>query len=126
LSGATIPAISSLFAYLCERNAVSLNPVAGVKRPRGNSNEGKTPAIGDHEARALLDSPDPETLKGKRDRAMLSVLPGIQIPGCVVPHSSCPITKRTWASLLASTSAQVRKEVVDVAALPSFIISSNE
>jgi site-specific recombinase XerD len=78
LSGATIrrklAALSSLFDYLCERNAVSLNPVAGVKRPRGNSNEGKTPALGDHQARALLDAPDPETLKGKRDRAMLAVL----------------------------------------------------
>lgn len=78
LSGATIrrklAALSSLFDYLCERNAVLLNPVAGVKRPRGNSNEGRTPALGDHQARALLDAPDPDTLKGKRDRAMLAVL----------------------------------------------------
>ncbi|MBK3744186.1 tyrosine-type recombinase/integrase [Paraburkholderia aspalathi] len=78
LSGATVrrklAALSSLFDYLCERNAVSLNPVAGVKRPKGNSNEGKTPALGDHQARALLDAPDPATLKGKRDRAMLAVL----------------------------------------------------
>ncbi|AIV50269.1 tyrosine-type recombinase/integrase [Burkholderia pseudomallei] len=78
LSGATIrrklAALSSLFDYLCERNAVLLNPVAGVKRPRGNSNEGKTPALGDHQARALLDAPDPDTLKGKRDRALLAVL----------------------------------------------------
>jgi site-specific recombinase XerD len=77
-SGATIrrklAALSSLFAYLCERNAVLLNPVAGVKRPRSNSNEGKTPALGDHQARALLDVPDPDTLKGKRDRALLAVL----------------------------------------------------
>lgn len=78
LSGATtrrkLAALSSLFAYLCERHAVLLNPVAGVKRPRGNSNEGKTPALGDHQARALLDAPDPDTLKGKRDRALLAVL----------------------------------------------------
>ncbi|KGX30566.1 tyrosine-type recombinase/integrase [Burkholderia pseudomallei] len=78
LSGATIrrklAALSSLFDYLCERNAVLLNPVAGVKRPRGNNNEGKTPALGDHQARALLDAPDSETLKGKRDRALVAVL----------------------------------------------------
>ncbi|MBC8726632.1 tyrosine-type recombinase/integrase [Paraburkholderia sp. 31.1] len=78
LSGATIrrklAALSSLFDYLCEHNAVLLNPVAGVKRPLGNSNEGKTPALGDHQARALLDVPDPDTLKGKRDRALLAVL----------------------------------------------------
>lgn len=78
LSGATIrrklAGLSSLFAYMCEKNAVLLNPVAGVKRPRGNNNEGKTPALGDHQARALLNAPDPETLKGKRDRALLAVL----------------------------------------------------
>jgi integrase len=48
--------------------------VDGVKRPRVDSYEGKTPALGDHEARALLGAPDTETLMGKRDRAILSVL----------------------------------------------------
>lgn len=78
LSGATIrrklAALSSLFEYLCEKNAVETNPVKGAKRPRVESGEGKTPALGDHQARALLDAPDPATLKGKRDRALLSVL----------------------------------------------------
>ncbi|MFM0032982.1 tyrosine-type recombinase/integrase [Paraburkholderia madseniana] len=35
---------------------------------------GRTPALGDHQVRALLDAPDPATLKGQRDRAMLAVL----------------------------------------------------
>ncbi|REE06553.1 site-specific recombinase XerD [Paraburkholderia sp. BL27I4N3] len=78
LSGATIrrklAALSSLFEYLCEKNAVDFNPVKGAKRPKVDSNDGKTPALGDHQARALLDAPDPATLKGKRDRALLSVL----------------------------------------------------
>ncbi|MFM0268839.1 tyrosine-type recombinase/integrase [Paraburkholderia sediminicola] len=78
LSGATIrrklAALSSLFKYLCEKNAVDFNPVNGAKRPKVDSNGGKTPALGDHQARALLDAPDPTTLKGKRDRALLSVL----------------------------------------------------
>ncbi|WP_042319774.1 tyrosine-type recombinase/integrase [Paraburkholderia caledonica] len=78
LSGATIrrklAALSSLFEYLCEKNAVDFNPVRGAKRPKVDSNEGRTPALGDHQARALLDAPDPTTLKGKRDRAMLAVL----------------------------------------------------
>jgi site-specific recombinase XerD len=78
LSGATIrrklAALSSLFEYLCEKNAVDFNPVKGAKRPKVESNEGKTPALGDHQARALLDAPDPATLKGKRDRALLAVL----------------------------------------------------
>jgi site-specific recombinase XerD len=78
LSGATIrrklAALSSLFDYLCEANAVTSNPVKGVKRPKMESQEGKTPAIGDHQARALLDAPDADTLQGKRDRAIVSTL----------------------------------------------------
>ena len=77
LSGGTIrrklSALSSLFEYLCESNAVQTNPVKGVKRPKVESYEGKTPALGDHQARELLDVPDGTTLKGKRDRAVLSV-----------------------------------------------------
>jgi site-specific recombinase XerD len=66
-------ALSSLYDYLCEKNAVETNPVKGAKRPRADSNEGKTPALGDHQARELLAAPQAETLKAKRDRAMLSV-----------------------------------------------------
>jgi site-specific recombinase XerD len=78
LSGSTIrrklSALSSLFEYLCEKNAVDFNPVKGAKRPKIESHEGRTPALGDHQARALLDAPNPDTLKGRRDRAMLAVL----------------------------------------------------
>lgn len=45
-----------------------------VKRPKIKTNEGKTAALGDYQAKALLDAPDPDTLKGKRDRAILAVL----------------------------------------------------
>ena len=68
-----LAALSSLFEHLCEANAVPTNPVKGVKRPKVESYEGKTPALGDHQARRLLNAPDPESLKGKRDRAILSV-----------------------------------------------------
>src|SRR5271170_717256 len=78
LGGATLrhrlAALSSLFEYLCEKNAVSHNPVKGVKRPKAESGEGKTPAIGDHQARELLTAPGAETVKEKRDRAILSTL----------------------------------------------------
>jgi integrase len=67
-------ALSSLFEHLCDANAVTHNPVKGVKRPKVESYEGKTPALGDGQARALLDAPGAETLKGRRDRAILSVL----------------------------------------------------
>ena len=78
LGGATIrhrlASLASLFEYLCEKNAVTHNPVKGVERPKTESGEGKTPAIGDHQARALLAAPSDDSIKSKRDRAILSVL----------------------------------------------------
>jgi len=53
---------------------VQHNPVLGVKRPAANSNEGTTPALGDSQTRMLLDAPPANTLKGKRDRAILAIL----------------------------------------------------
>ena len=69
-----LSALSSLFEFLCDNNAVSHNPVDGVKRPTSKSYEGKTPAISDEQARELLNAPSPNTLKGKRDRAILASL----------------------------------------------------
>src|ERR1700734_2984740 len=69
-----LAALSSLFDYLCERNAVAGNPVDGVKRPLANGNEGSTPALGDAQARTLLEAPPEDTLKGVRDRAILATL----------------------------------------------------
>jgi site-specific recombinase XerD len=79
LAGATIrrklAALASLFDHLLENNAVAGgNPVHGVKRPKIETNEGKTPALGDDQAKRLLDAPDTETVKGLRDRALLAVL----------------------------------------------------
>src|SRR5580698_4411445 len=78
LGGSTIrhrlASLASLFEYLCEKNAVTHNPVKGVERPKSESGEGKTPALGDHQARTLLDAPQDDTIKSKRDRAILSTL----------------------------------------------------
>jgi site-specific recombinase XerD len=78
LSGTTIrhrlSALSSLFQYLCEKHAVTHNPVKGVKRPRVESDEGKTPALGDYQVRKLLAAPGEKSLKGIRDRAILATL----------------------------------------------------
>ena len=52
-----LSALSALFDYLCERNAVAGNPVDGVKQPMANGNEGNTPALGDAQARKLLEAP---------------------------------------------------------------------
>jgi site-specific recombinase XerD len=78
LGGGTIrhrlASLASLFEYLCDKNAVTHNPVKGVERPKTESGEGKTPALGDHQARRLLDAPTDDTIKSKRDRAILSTL----------------------------------------------------
>lgn len=68
-----IAALSSLFNYLCDCNTVTHNPVNGVKRPNEGANKGKTPALGESQARELLSAPDKDTLKGKRDRALISL-----------------------------------------------------
>ena len=77
VAGATIrrklAALSSLFEYLCESNAVTHNPVKGVKRPKVETYEGSTPALGDHQVRKLLTAVAGDSLKAKRDRAILSV-----------------------------------------------------
>lgn len=67
-----LSAVSSLFDHLCNENAVSHNPVAGVKRPAADANEGKTPALSDDQARHLLQAPSGDSLKAKRDRAIIA------------------------------------------------------
>ena len=56
-----LSALSALFDYVCEHNAVS-------------GNEDSTPALGDAQARKLLKAPSADTLKGVRDRAILATL----------------------------------------------------
>lgn len=65
-------ALSSLFKYYCGINAVKDSPVVGVNRPKVSYNTGKTPAISTLEAKKLLESPPFDTIKGKRDRAILA------------------------------------------------------
>ncbi|MAG79299.1 MAG: integrase [Sutterellaceae bacterium] len=71
-----LAALSSLFNYLSDANAVQNNPVDGVKRPKVDTYEGKTPTISDVQARELLSSPDKanKSIKLLRDKALLSTL----------------------------------------------------
>lgn len=71
-----LAALSSLFGYLSDVNAVPNNPVDGVKRPKVDTYEGKTPTISDIQARELLNAPDAKAqgLKVLRDKAILSTL----------------------------------------------------
>jgi site-specific recombinase XerD len=88
------PSAASSLEYLCEKNAVDFNPVKGAKRPKVESNEGSTPALRDHQARALLDAPDPTTLKGKRDRALVSALVSVLLYPRPAPRALCQLKVR--------------------------------
>ena len=93
-----LSALSSFFDYLCEHNAVVGNPVDGVKRPMANSNEGSTPALGDRQARKLLEAPPCDTLKGIRDKAILATL---LYHGMRVPDSGVVLIEPDWAGKLS-------------------------
>ena len=70
-----LAALASLFDHLLDSNAVAGgNPVHGVKQPRIETNEGKIPALGNRQVKALLDAPDDTSLKDLRHRAILTVL----------------------------------------------------
>jgi integrase/recombinase XerD len=68
-----LSALSSLFAHLVAHRAADVNPVRDIKRPRVNRRQGTTRAFSPKEARKILDAPDPNTIHGLRDRAILSV-----------------------------------------------------
>lgn len=69
-----LSALASLFNHLAENNAVADNPVNGVQRPKAPAGEGLTPRISDDQAKRLLEAPAPDTIKGRRDRAILATL----------------------------------------------------
>lgn len=64
--------INKCLEHLCDEKVLERNVVQGVERPKLNTTEGVTSAISDRQAKDLLEAPDPETLKGKRDRAILA------------------------------------------------------
>jgi len=69
-----LSALSSLFTHLIERDPqIHQNPARDVHRPRINRQEGSTPAFSPEQARTMLDTPDPESIAGLRDRAILAV-----------------------------------------------------
>jgi site-specific recombinase XerD len=68
-----LAALTSLFSHLVSRQVLSENPCREVRRPPVNARQGKTAAFSQRQARALLDSPDPVSLQGLRDRAILSL-----------------------------------------------------
>ena len=72
-----LAALSSLFAHLVKFGIVDMNPVREVERPAINRREGTTLAFSQKQARSILDAPNPHSLLGVRDRAILAV--GLQV-----------------------------------------------
>lgn len=72
-------ALSSLFSHLVRLRAADSNPLREIRRPNINRRHGTTPSFSPKEARAILDAPDPKTIQGLRDRAILAI--GFQV-GC--------------------------------------------
>ena len=72
-----LSALSSLFTHLVKFGVVDKNPVREVERPVVNRREGMTLAFSQKQARKVLDAPPDDTIRGLRDRAILSV--GFQV-----------------------------------------------
>jgi len=67
-----LSALSSLFRHLVQIEVIPANPVHATERPAINRWQGMTPAFSPHDARALLEGPDPTMGEGLRARAILS------------------------------------------------------
>ncbi|RAP34329.1 integrase [Candidatus Marinamargulisbacteria bacterium SCGC AAA071-K20] len=69
-----LSALSSLFNELVSKQIISYNPVTGVKRPKEEYDKVKSIALSKEHAKHMMDRPDTNTLKGVRDKAILSIL----------------------------------------------------
>ena len=63
-----------LFDWLVTGQVVPWNPAGSVKGPRHSVKKGRTPVLEGEQARALLNSIDPGTIIGLRDRAMIAMM----------------------------------------------------
>ncbi|MBM4431663.1 MAG: hypothetical protein FJ026_15165, partial [Chloroflexi bacterium] len=73
-----LSAIRKLASEACDNAVLPPQVAAGIQRVRGIRQEGRRTGnwLTLREAQALINAPDPHTLKGKRDRALLGVLLG--------------------------------------------------
>jgi site-specific recombinase XerD len=69
-----LAAIRMLFDWLVTGHIIEVNPAHAVRGPKYVVKKGKTPVLGNDEARALLDSIDTSTLIGLRDRTLIGVM----------------------------------------------------
>jgi integrase len=66
--------IRMLFDWLVVGHVLAVNPASAVRGPKHKVKKGKTPVLTAEEARALLDSIDPSSSIGLRDRALIALM----------------------------------------------------
>ena len=101
-----LSALAALFEYLCDRNAVTHNPVKGVARPKSESGEGKTPAIGDHQARKLLTRPT-ETARSFFVRAAYRMRTTARATSATAPYFRRCFSTRCGVKNCASSRSRI-------------------
>ena len=69
-----LAAIRMLFDWLVVGHILAVNPASPVRGPKHKVKKGKTPVLTAEEARALLDSIDPASPLGLRDRALIALM----------------------------------------------------
>jgi site-specific recombinase XerD len=69
-----LAAIRVLLDFLVTGQVLPMNPASSVRGPKHVVKKGKTPVLMPEEARALLDSIDPTSIAGLRDRALIGVM----------------------------------------------------
>nr|WP_200985541.1 tyrosine-type recombinase/integrase [Rhizobium rhizogenes]QCL10657.1 phage integrase, N-terminal SAM-like domain protein [Rhizobium rhizogenes] len=69
-----LAAVRHLFDWLVIGHIMPTNPAHSVRGPKHSRRKGKTPVLSPEEARQLLDSISPETIIGKRDRALIGLM----------------------------------------------------
>lgn len=69
-----LAAIKHLFDWLVTGQVLPHNPATSVRGPSLVQDTGTTPILEPEQARALLDSPNTDTLWGLRDRALIAVM----------------------------------------------------
>lgn len=69
-----LAAIRMLLDWLVVGQVIAVNPASSVRGPRYSVKKGKTPVLAAEEARALLNSIDPSSLIGLRDRALIALM----------------------------------------------------
>jgi site-specific recombinase XerD len=69
-----LAALRRLFDWLVVGQVIPSNPATSVRGPRYSSRKGKTPVLSAEEVRELVDSIDPSTPIGLRDRALIGLM----------------------------------------------------